>query len=45
VVLIRDFFIKGELNLSEEIILTNLIQNDQYTRKVLPFLKRSYFQD
>lgn len=30
--------------MSEELILTNLIVNDPFTRKVLPFLRKSYFQ-
>lgn len=29
----------------EQTILTNLIYNEDYTRKVLPFLKTSYFED
>lgn len=29
----------------EEIILSNLIQNEKYTRKVLPYLKDEYFLD
>jgi replicative DNA helicase len=29
----------------ENIILTNLLYNEKYTRKVLPFIKKSYFQD
>lgn len=29
----------------EKIILTNLIKNDDYVKKVLPFLKSSYFTD
>lgn len=29
--------------MSEELVLTNLLSNDEYTRKVLPFLKGSYF--
>lgn len=31
--------------MSEQIIFTNLLYNDEYVRKVLPFLKQSYFQD
>lgn len=31
--------------MSEELILTNLITNDKYARKVLPFIRTSYFQD
>ena len=30
---------------TEHLILSNLINNEQYTRKVLPFLKSDYFQD
>ncbi len=30
---------------TETIILTNLIQNDEYMRKVIPFLKEDYFAD
>jgi len=30
---------------TEIIILTNLIQNDIYMRKVIPFLKEEYFSD
>jgi len=30
---------------TEILILKNLIFNDDYTRKVLPFLKLDYFQD
>ena len=30
---------------TEVLILSNLIHNDEYTRKVLPFLKSDYFQD
>ena len=30
---------------TEKIILTNLIQNDVYMRKVIPFLKEEYFSD
>jgi len=29
--------------LSEELVLTNLLENDEYARKVIPFLKASYF--
>jgi len=29
----------------ENIILKNLLQNEEYSRKVLPFLKNEYFQD
>ena len=29
----------------EQVILKNLIQNENYTRKVLPFLKDSYFSN
>ena len=29
----------------ENLILTNLIENEKYTRKVLPFLKLEYFHD
>ena len=29
----------------EQTILTNLIHNEEYVRKVLPFLKKEYFQD
>ena len=29
----------------EQTILTNLIYNEQYTRKVLPFIKGDYFSD
>ena len=29
----------------EKTILANLISNEQYARKVLPFLKSEYFQD
>ena len=29
----------------EDIILNNLIYNEEYTRKVLPFLKDEYFKD
>lgn len=29
----------------EEILLSNLIYNDEYSRKVLPFLKEEYFHD
>ena len=29
----------------EETILRNMVYNEDYTRKVLPFLKESYFQD
>jgi replicative DNA helicase len=28
----------------EKIILKNLLRNDEYTRKVLPFLKSEYFK-
>lgn len=31
--------------MNEELILTNLIENDKYTRKVLPFMKKEYFHD
>lgn len=31
--------------MSEQIILTNLLVNEEYTRKVLPFLKSSYFHE
>ncbi len=31
--------------MNEELILTNLIENEKYTRKVLPFIKKSYFRD
>ena len=30
---------------TEQLILSNLVQNDQYMRKVLPFLKEEYFAD
>ena len=29
----------------EQIILTNLIHNEDFTRKVIPFIKTEYFQD
>ena len=29
----------------ETIILSNLVRNEEFTRKVLPFLKRDYFQE
>ena len=29
----------------EDIILTNLLFNDEYSRRVLPFIKEDYFQD
>jgi len=29
----------------EEVILTNLVNNDKYARKVFPFLKKDYFHD
>ena len=29
----------------EKTILANLIHNEQYTRKVLPFIKGDYFSD
>jgi len=29
----------------ENVILKNLLQNEEYSRKVLPFLKNEYFQD
>ncbi len=29
----------------EEIIFRNLLENEDYTRKVLPYLKKEYFQD
>ena len=29
----------------EDLILTNLIYNDEYLRKVLPFIKKEYFED
>ena len=29
----------------EQTILTNLIHNEEYVRKVLPFIKKEYFQD
>ena len=29
----------------EKIIFTNLLNNEEYTRKVIPFLKSEYFQD
>ena len=29
----------------EEVILRNLVQNDDYTRKVVPFLSNEYFHD
>ena len=29
----------------EQTILANLIHNEQYTRKVLPFIKGDYFSD
>ena len=29
----------------EEVILRNMIYNEDYTRKVLPFLKEAYFHD
>ena len=31
--------------MNEELILTNLIENELYTRKILPFIKESYFHD
>jgi len=31
--------------MSEELIITNLITNDKYARKVLPFIRTSYFSD
>ena len=33
-----------KLNL-EQTILSNLISNPDYTRKVIPYLKEEYFQD
>ena len=33
-----------QLNL-EATILTNLIYNSEYTRKVIPYIKAEYFQD
>ena len=30
---------------TEAAILKNLIQNEEYTRKVLPFLKEDYFTE
>ena len=33
-----------QLNL-EATILTNLIYNSEYTRKVIPYIKGEYFQD
>ena len=33
------------MKLIEKTILTNLIHNEQYTRKVLPFIKGDYFSD
>ena len=29
----------------EEQLLSNLIHNEEYTRKVLPFIKEEYFSD
>ena len=29
----------------ERVILSNLLHNDEYARKVIPFLKTEYFQD
>lgn len=29
--------------MSEELVLTNLLENDEYARKVIPFLKTAYF--
>ena len=34
-----------ERKLIEQTILTNLIHNEEYVRKVLPFIKKEYFQD
>lgn len=31
--------------MSEELILTNLIKSEKYARKVIPFLKKSYFSE
>ena len=33
------------MNSIEHSILKNLISNEDYTRKVLPFLKEEYFED
>ena len=32
-------------NRIETTILSNLVYNEEYTRKVIPFLKEEYFQD
>ena len=32
-------------NRIETTILSNLVYNEEYTRKVIPFLKEDYFQD
>jgi replicative DNA helicase len=29
----------------EKVIITNLLKNEDYTRKVIPFIKDEYFQD
>ena len=33
------------MKVTEDIILENLIFNETYTRKVIPFLKEEYFHD
>ena len=33
------------MNRLEQIILKNLIHNEEFTRKVIPFLKSDYFSD
>ena len=33
------------MNRLEQIILKNLIYNEEYTRKVLPFIRADYFSD
>ena len=33
------------MNRLEQTILKNLIYNEEYTRKVLPFIKQEYFSD
>ena len=42
----RDTGIHSSTNLRiEETILRNMVYNEDYTRKVLPFLKEAYFHD